>query len=144
MEVSGQLSVPAALTLCTHWIRGFVGLRPGMDGMEKWKFLVLQTNSVAFSPQAIYTDWATATCWRNLVPTFADRGLSRGQRGGSPMVVNLSFLHRSRYFSFKCLLIYPHKGSVDPVPDTLLLRKSVSAGNRTWNLCVCSKEIWSS
>jgi hypothetical protein len=30
-----------------------------------------------------------------------DRGVSRGQRGGSPMVVNLSFLDLSRYFSFK-------------------------------------------
>jgi hypothetical protein len=60
-----------------------------------------QTNSVALSPRANYTDWATATCWRNLVPTFADRGVSHGQRGGSPTVVNLSFLDRSRYFSFK-------------------------------------------
>jgi hypothetical protein len=41
-------------------------------------------NSVALSPRANYTDWATAICWRNLVPTFADRGVSRGQRGGSP------------------------------------------------------------
>jgi hypothetical protein len=30
------------------------------------------------------------------------------QRGGYPTVVNLSFLDRSRYFSFKYLLIYPH------------------------------------
>jgi hypothetical protein len=29
-----------------------------------------------------------------LVPTFVDRGVSRGQRGGSPMVINLSFLDR--------------------------------------------------
>jgi hypothetical protein len=36
-----------------------------------------------------------------LVPTFVDRGVSRGQRGGSPTVVNLSFLHWSRYFSSK-------------------------------------------
>jgi hypothetical protein len=42
--------------------------------------------------------------------TFVGRGVSRGQRGGSPTVVNLSFLDRSRYFSFKQLLIYPHKG----------------------------------
>jgi hypothetical protein len=28
-------------------------------------------------------------------------GMSRGQRGGSPTVVNLSFLDRSRYFFFK-------------------------------------------
>jgi hypothetical protein len=48
-------------------------------------------NSVAFSPQANYADGATATCRRNLVLTFADRGVSRGQRGGSPTVVNLKF-----------------------------------------------------
>jgi hypothetical protein len=60
-----------------------------------------KTNSVVFRPRANYTDWATATCQRNLVPTFADRGMSRGQRGGSSTVVNLSFLDRSRYFSFK-------------------------------------------
>jgi hypothetical protein len=47
------------------------------------------------------TDWETATCWRNLVPTFADREVSRGQRGGSPKVVNFSSLDRSRNFSFK-------------------------------------------
>jgi hypothetical protein len=63
------------------------------------------------------------------VPTFADREVSRGQRGGYPTVVNLSFLDRSRYFSFRYLVIYPHKGGVDPVPDPLLLRKSGSAGN---------------
>jgi hypothetical protein len=41
-------------------------------------------NSVALSPQANYIDGVTATCERNLVPTFVDRGVSRGQRGGSP------------------------------------------------------------
>jgi hypothetical protein len=60
-----------------------------------------QKNSVAFSPQANYIDWATATGRRILVPTFADRGVSRGQRVGSRTVVNLSFLDRNRYFSFK-------------------------------------------
>jgi hypothetical protein len=57
--------------------------------------------SVALSPQANYNDWATATCRRNLVSTFVDREVSRGQRSGSPTVVNLSFLDLSRYFSFK-------------------------------------------
>jgi hypothetical protein len=38
-----------------------------------------------------------------LVPTFVDRRVSRGQRDGSPTAVNLSFLDRSRYFSFKYL-----------------------------------------
>jgi hypothetical protein len=61
----------------------------------------LGAEEVAFSPQANYTDRATAICRRNLVPIFADRGVSRGRRGGSPTVVNLSFLDRSRYFSFK-------------------------------------------
>jgi hypothetical protein len=51
---------------------------------------------MAFSRQANYSDWATTTCWRNLVPTFVDIEVSRGQRGGSPTVVNLSFLDRSR------------------------------------------------
>jgi hypothetical protein len=64
-----------------------------------------KTNSMALSPQANYTDWATATCRRNLVPTFVGRGVWRGQRGGSPTVVNLSFLDRSRYFFFQ---VAPH------------------------------------
>jgi hypothetical protein len=58
-------------------------------------------NFVALSLQANYTDWATATCRRNLVLTFVDRVVSRGQSGVSPTVVNLSFLDRSRYFSFQ-------------------------------------------
>jgi hypothetical protein len=36
-----------------------------------------------------------------LLPTFADRGVSRGQRGGSLTALNLSFLDRNGYFSFK-------------------------------------------
>jgi hypothetical protein len=66
-------------------------------------FIILETkkNSVALSPRVNYTNWSTATCQRNLMPTFVDRGVSRGQRGGSPTVVDLSFLDQSRYFSFK-------------------------------------------
>jgi hypothetical protein len=56
----------------------------------EWK----QTNKNSLTLQANYTDRATATCRRNLVPTFVDRGVLRGQRGGSPMVVSLSFLDR--------------------------------------------------
>jgi hypothetical protein len=101
-----------------------------------------QTISMALSPRANYIDWATATCQRNLVSTFVDRGVSRGYRDGTPTVVNLRFLERSRYFSFKQLLIYPHKGWVDPVPDSLLRRKSFRAGNRTRDLRFCSQYIW--
>jgi hypothetical protein len=60
-----------------------------------------KTNSVALSPQVNYTDCATATCRRHSVPTLVDRGVSRGQRGRSPTVVNLSFLDQSHYFSFR-------------------------------------------
>jgi hypothetical protein len=101
-----------------------------------------QTNSVALSPQANYTDWATSTCRWNLLPTLVDRGVSRGQCGGTPTVFNLSFLDRSRYFSFKQPLIYSHKGWVEPVPDPLLLRKSGSAGNRIRDLWVSSQKLW--
>jgi hypothetical protein len=59
------------------------------------------TNSMVLSPQSNYTDWAPATCRRNAVPTFVYRGVSRGQRGRSSTVVNLSFLDRNCYFSFK-------------------------------------------
>jgi hypothetical protein len=52
---------------------------------------------MALSPRANYTDSSTATCRRNLVPAFVDRGVSRGQRGGSPTVGNLSFLDRLGY-----------------------------------------------
>jgi hypothetical protein len=60
----------------------------------RWGQKVQKKNSVVFSPQAIYTDWVTTTCQRNLVPTFVDRGVSCGQCGGSPTAVNLSFLDR--------------------------------------------------
>jgi hypothetical protein len=80
-----------------------------------------KTNSMALSLQVNYNDWVTATCGRNLVPTFVDRGVSPGQRGGSSTVVNLSFLDRICYFSFKKLFICSHKGRVDPVslPPTI-------------------------
>jgi hypothetical protein len=100
---------------------------------------------VAFSPLANYTDCATATSRRILMPTFVDRGgggVSRGQRGGTLTVVNLSFLDQSHYFF---LQVAPHlcsRGRVDPVPDPLLLRNSGSADNRTRDLCDCSRKLW--
>jgi hypothetical protein len=100
------------------------------------------TNSVALSPQAKYTDWATAICRRNLVPTFAARRVSRGQRRGSHTAVNLSFLDRSRYFCFQVALHLSSRGWLDHVPDPLLLRKSGSVGNRTRDHWVCRQELW--
>jgi hypothetical protein len=107
-----------------------------------WYMNQTKANSSAHSPQANYTDWATATCRRNLEPTFADRGVSLGQRGGSPTVVNRSFLDRSRYF---LLQVAPHlcsRGWVSPVSDPQLIRKSDSTGNRTRDLCICNQELW--
>jgi hypothetical protein len=42
-----------------------------------------EENSVAFSLQANYTDRATAVGRKILLPIFADRRVSRSQRGGS-------------------------------------------------------------
>jgi hypothetical protein len=60
---------------------------------------------MVLSPRTNYTDWATATCRRSLVPTFVDRRVSRGQRGGSPTVVNLKpdiplFKYKNRLSTF--------------------------------------------
>jgi hypothetical protein len=55
-------------------------------------------NSVTLSPQANYTDCSTAAGWLILVPTFEDRGMSRGQREGVPTAVNLGFLDRTDFF----------------------------------------------
>jgi hypothetical protein len=76
------------------------------DAAERWSYVWdeqtnKQTYTTALSERANYTDWSTATCRRNLVPSFADRGVSRGQRGGFSAFDNLSFLNRSRYVSFK-------------------------------------------
>jgi hypothetical protein len=38
---------------------------------EQKRNFTYKTNSVALSPQAKYTDWATATCRRNLVPNVS-------------------------------------------------------------------------
>jgi hypothetical protein len=58
-------------------------------------------NSVAFSPQANYTDRATdRRLWAKLVPTFADREC-RVVSATDPPVVNSVFLTGAATFSFK-------------------------------------------
>jgi hypothetical protein len=106
--------------------------------LQLQNYLTDSRNSVACSPQPNYTDWATATGWRILVPTFADRGVSRGQRGGNPTAINLSFLDRSCSF----FLSSSSSFILTRLPDTLLLRKSGSAENRTRDLWVCSQKLW--
>jgi hypothetical protein len=46
----------------------------------------MNTNSVALSPQANYTDWATTTGRRILVPTFVDRGVVSAANPLRPLI----------------------------------------------------------
>jgi hypothetical protein len=102
----------------------------------------IKTNSLAFSTQANYTDWATATGQQILVPTLVDGGVSRGQCGGTPTAVNLNFLDR------RCALFIPSSSSFivarlsGPHSRPTAIRKSGSNRNQTWDLWVCSQELW--
>jgi hypothetical protein len=64
-----------------------------------------------------------------LVPTFAGRGC-HVVSVTDPYGRILGFLDRSRYFFFQVAPQLYSRGWVDPVQDSLLLRKSGSAGNR--------------
>ena len=80
-----------------------------------------------------------------LVPTFGDRGVSRGQRNGSPRL--LISVYRT-WIATYLIQVAPQltsrgsRGWVHSVPDPLPLRKSGSAGNRTRDLCICSQKPW--
>jgi hypothetical protein len=87
-------------------------------------------HSVAFRPQANYTDWATATGRLILVITFANKGVSHGECGRIPTAVILSFLGRSRSFFLQVALHLCSRGWVNQVSDPLVLRIFGSAGNR--------------
>jgi hypothetical protein len=75
-----------------------------------------------------------------LIPTFADIRCS---------VVGVTdfygrilvFLDRSHYFFFQVAPQLYSRGWGNTVPDPLFLRKSGSAGNRTWDLWICSQEL---
>jgi hypothetical protein len=96
---------------------------------------------VAFSPQANYTDRASAACrWTSCQLLRIEGVASWAQR--IPTAVNLGFIDRSRYFSIQVAPQLSSRGWVDPVPDPLLLRKSGSAGNRTRDLWISSQELW--
>jgi hypothetical protein len=60
---------------------------------------------------------------------FCGYRASRGQRN-DPYGRIFDFLDRNRYFFFQVSPQLYSRGSVDPVPDPLLLRRSGSAGNR--------------
>jgi hypothetical protein len=75
-----------------------------------------------------------------LVPIFADRGC-HVVSVTDPYGRILGFLDRSRYFFQVARNLYS-RGWVNPVPGLLLLRKSGSAGNRTWDFWNFSQELW--
>jgi hypothetical protein len=107
------------------------------SGTHKTKKL----NSVAFSPQATYTDRASAACRRSYSQLLRIEGVAWSVQW-IPKAFYFGFLDRSRYFSIQVAPQLPSRGWVDPVPEPLLLRKSVNAGNRTRDLRICSLELW--
>jgi hypothetical protein len=68
---------------------------------------------VAFSPQANYTDGVAATCRRSKC-RFLHIEECRVVSATGPQVVNIDVLDRSRYFSAKYLLRYPHEAEWTP------------------------------
>jgi hypothetical protein len=76
-----------------------------------------------------------------IVSTFADRGC-HVVSVTDPYGRILGFLDRSRYFFFQVAPQLYSRGWVDPVPDTLLPRKSGSASNRIRDLWICSQGLW--
>jgi hypothetical protein len=76
-----------------------------------------------------------------LVPTFADRGVSRSQRGRSPSaVISISRPEPLQFLPSSSWIVLTRLSG--PVPDPLFLRKFGSAGNWTQNLLTCSQELW--
>jgi hypothetical protein len=107
--------------------------------ISKWDQVNCNKNKLrGLSPQANYTDRATAACRRSYCQL---RGCCV-VKARDPHGRILGFLDRSRYYFFQVAPQLYSRGSVDPVPDPLLLRKSGSPGNRTRYLWNCSQELW--
>jgi hypothetical protein len=68
-----------------------------VNNRRKWTVFasIKKKNSVALSPRANYTDWATATCRRNLVSTFVDRGVLVILNNILNILNNIKTMHRS-------------------------------------------------
>ena len=107
--------------------------------LPAWNFLYLYSGATA--PQGLGRQSGRRRSAK-LVPTIADREVSRGQRNGSPRpLISVYRTWIATYF----IQVAPQltsRGRVYPVPDPLPLRKSGSAGNRTRDLCICSQELW--
>jgi hypothetical protein len=119
---------------------------------------VLSLNYVGYSRPSAYNKlnnltpwlWSASELYRpsdrripaKLMPNFVDRGcrvvratypLGRWSRFSRPRAANFSIQVAPQLSSWSW---------VNPVPDPLLLRISGSVGNRTWNLWICSQELW--
>jgi hypothetical protein len=76
-----------------------------------------------------------------LVSTFVGRGLSRGQHNGSLRPYS-RFYRQKPLFFLSSSSTFVLTRLTWPFPDSLLLRKSGSAGNRTRNIWICSQKLW--
>jgi hypothetical protein len=101
---------------------------------------IKKTKLRGLSPQANYTDPATAACRRSRQLLWVEGVAWSAQR--ILTAVNLGFLDRSRYFFFQVAPQLSSRGWLNPVPDPLLLRKSGRVGNRTRDLWICSQKLW--
>jgi hypothetical protein len=85
--------------------------------------------------------WTIQTEQLPLVGIDADRGC-HVVGATDPYDHILGLLDQSCYYIFQVASQLYSQRWVDPVPDPLLLRKSGSAGNRTWDLLICIQELW--
>jgi hypothetical protein len=76
------------------------------------------------------------------VPTFADRWVSRGQGGGSPTVVNVSVLDRSRYFLSSSSSFIFTRAEWTPFQNHCYLENLAALGIEPETSGFCSQEAW--
>jgi hypothetical protein len=112
-----------------------------IERFNKQTKIKTKTNSMAFNPQANYTDWATATGRRILMPTFVERGEMWSMRR----------IPHGRWFQFsrpELLFLLSSSSSVTltrlsgPCSRPTATQKICSAGNWTRDLWDCSQELW--
>jgi hypothetical protein len=105
----------------------------------KWKVpnVKQKTKFVAISSQANYIDHAAAIVGE-ATANFSDREVSRDQRNGSPRPL-ISVFQTGACVIIQVAPQLSSRGWVDPVSDSLLLRKSGSARNGTRDLRICSQ-----
>ena len=75
------------------------------------------------------------------MPTFAYKGVSRGQHNGfTRPLISVFWIGAATFYSSNSSIDLTRLSG--PRSRLLLLRKSGSAGNRTRDLCICSQKLW--